>query len=683
VLRCATARRRTTSRRDDVRPEPFVKHLLAPVAPLLGLLAVALLGAPPASLAEEPKPAPPASPAEPAAPSAMAGLAPGGMVYVDVKGAKIGTPAEEVLKLAGKRANVLQILMYETPVHEPAMVPYFLDAYEVTNAQFHKFLEDTGRITVYKTGSTSLSTLDEIGSYFAYGDPGAAKQKGDKSSWAQVYELNKDALRAAMPDLLLDAKDKSRKLGDKEVKEAFRHAALVPDVELKVYRWRLPSTWFQDSATLEGEGAPDHPVRDVSYDEAEAYAEWAGKHVITEAEYEWAARGPEGRTYPWGNDWVEGIDDAGNRIIEKRCNWADLNVRSKTTFEPTTLPVADLPEGRSWCGAYHLLGNVAEWTSTGFDPYPGWNGSTDPAKNPWVKYHGGDYVKVIRGGSCADRERIALRCAYRDFIGIDRVKPPVRDNHFEYVGFRCGLYIQPGLDRLEPAINRLLRPKKLRREHLAPERFAGSVALRLAPPGATAENHVYVTGKAHAVLLIPVKQLFPETLKPLARTPEELLRVTPDTLKKLGPGMDALILGVFHTDVPIKAKVLDTKAAAPEPGSGRREGRPKESAVPATVDGVLPPDTYVLGLAYGLVGVYRSNLDFVAFLDKPTIAAKKLKRDEAPPPTVLTVDSDIDKIKTTFWVRLGGKAMAPEEGVQIECLLNAETGAIEKAGNWR
>lgn len=659
-----------------------MKHLLAPATSLFGLAALAFLLAPTTSFAEDTTPTPPPAPT---APSPAAAMAPGGMTYVDVKGAKIGTPAEEVLKLSGKRDNVLQILMYETPVHEPAMVPYFIDTYEVTNAQYHKFLEDTGRITVYKTGSSALANLDEIGSYFAYGDPAAAKQKEDKWSWAQVYELNEDALRAAMPDLLVDAKDKARKLEDKEVKEAFRHAALPPDLELKVYRWRLPNTWFQTSATLEGEGAPDHPVRDVSYLEAEAFAEWAGKHVITEAEYEWAARGPEGRLYPWGNDWVESVDEAtGTRVVEKRCNWADLKILNKTTFEPTTVAVTDIPEGRSWCGVYHLLGNVAEWTSTGFDPYPGWNGVTDPAKNTWVKYHGGDYVHVIRGASCADRERIALRCAYRDFIGVERVKPPTPENHYEYVGFRCGLYITAGLDRLQPSINRLLRPKKIRRENLATDRFAGSAAHRLAPPGATAANHVYVTGRAHAVLVIPVKQLFPDAEKPLARTPEEFLKITPEALQKLSPGQETLVLGVFHTDVALKAKLLDTKAPAPEAsGAGRREGRKKESVLPPTVEGILPPDTYVLGLAHGLVGVYRSNLDFVAFLDKPKIQKRTLKKGEEMPPTALTVDSDVDLVKASFWVPIGGKGMTPEDGVTIDVLLNAETGALEKAGSWR
>ena len=73
------------------------------------------------------------------------------------------------------------------------------------------------------------------------------------------------------------------------------------------YLRALPEHWFESSALLEGDAGPDMPVCSVSYLDAAAFAEWAGKHVPTEEEWEWAARGPEARAYPWGSDWTEGI----------------------------------------------------------------------------------------------------------------------------------------------------------------------------------------------------------------------------------------------------------------------------------------------------------------------------------------------------------------------------------------
>jgi formylglycine-generating enzyme required for sulfatase activity len=147
----------------------------------------------------------------------------------------------------------------------------------------------------------------------------------------------------------------------------------------------------------------DFPVVGVSWKHASDYCLWAGGRLPTEAEWEYAARGPERPIYPWGDTFES----------------SQANVRGDDDNYEYTAPVDSFPAGASWVGAVNMAGNVWEWVETWYDGYPGTTFESD--------YFGTTY-KVLRGGGW-DIDAEYVRAANRLPV------PPVI--YPNYVGFRC------------------------------------------------------------------------------------------------------------------------------------------------------------------------------------------------------------------------------------------------------
>jgi len=283
----------------------------------------------------------------------------------------------------------------EFPKHDVKISAFYMDETEVTNAQFKEFVD-----------ATSYATIAE-------------------------RDIDWETMKNDLPEATPKPADSLLKAG------SLVFVATDGPVNLQDYsqwwKWTTGANWKHPKGL---ESSIDHrmnyPVVHVSWEDAQAYAQWAGKRLPTEAEWEWAAMGGlENTKYPWGNESVEKAYDKANfwqgffpfENLEKD---GFLGMAPVKSFSPNGY------------GLYDMAGNVWEWCSDKYrvDAYhldkqngivenpTGPKDSFDPAEPMVEKYS-------MRGGSflCND--------SYCSGYRVSRRMKSSKDSGFNHTGFRC------------------------------------------------------------------------------------------------------------------------------------------------------------------------------------------------------------------------------------------------------
>ena len=322
---------------------------------------------------------------EPTAPNATAapGPAPDGMAWIP--GGEFSMGAVDPL---GQDANVVGMQATEDsrPIHRVRVDGYWMDQTEVTNRQFAAFVKETGYVTV------------------AERTPAAEDFPG-----APPENLVAGSVVFSPPDHAVP------------LDTHFRWWSYVDGAN-----WRHPLGPGSDL-----KGREDFPVVHVGYEDAEAYAKWAGKRLPTEAEWEFAARGGlTGQVYPWGNAFL--VD---GKFMANTHQGHFPNEDTHADAHAGTAKVASYPP--NGYGLHDVAGNVWEWTSDWYRPdYYAELASAGVAENPrgpdtsFDPTEPGMMKRVHRGGSYLCTEQYCSRY----MVGTrGKGEPSTGTNH---LGFR-------------------------------------------------------------------------------------------------------------------------------------------------------------------------------------------------------------------------------------------------------
>ncbi len=283
----------------------------------------------------------------------------------------------------------------EYPKHPVQVNDFWIDEHEVTNAQFKKFVDETGYVTVAEKNIDWNVLKTQL-------PPGTPKPHDSL--------LVAGSMVFTPPTYQVGLNDYSQ-----------------------WWTWTNGANWQHPKGPESSlEGLENHPVVHVCYNDALAYCKWAGKRLPTEAEWEFAARGGlKNNIYPWGNEHIE-------KGLPKANSWNGSFPHTNTQVDGffTTSPVKSYsPNGY---GLFDMAGNVWEWTSDWYDKdyykslptnkvtvNPTGPNKTNTSRNGFEK------SRTMRGGSflCNDSYCSSYRVAAR--------MPGELDSGMSHTGFRC------------------------------------------------------------------------------------------------------------------------------------------------------------------------------------------------------------------------------------------------------
>ncbi len=256
---------------------------------------------------------------------------------------------------------VKPLFLDEHPEHQVDLPAYYIDTYEVTNAQYKQFVQVTGRAEPFPWTQNGYNLLE------------ARLKASDLESvrWiaTEYFKLDIDTRQVSKNHLLKIMQD------------------------AQVSKDRLP-------------------VASVSWQDANAYCRWMGKRLPSEAEWEKAARGRDGREYPWGDDW-----DTGKANVGDDADW-----------ENGIAPVGSYRNNTSVYGVFDMAGNVWEWTDSWYQAYAG---------GEYTSKDFGQTHRVIRGGG-GGVGHYSLSFFFRSAMRGNALP----NSQSEDVGFRCAWSVE-------------------------------------------------------------------------------------------------------------------------------------------------------------------------------------------------------------------------------------------------